>query len=536
MLAKPLLDDPPSDFNVDHSLAKELLNLSFEKRQAIQEEIHGVTCGAVEETKDLIDTSLAEFDSKINIRREQAEERVELDHPNLKNLLRNVCRKSSLSPGDAPSTGNQNCYLNKDSIRLRFLRCEMFDVDKAVERFICFLEFASEIFGDYVCEREIVFSDFSSQEATIIRNSRTQMLPFRDKSGRRVLVSVGNANFDIPLMMRLKITFFFYWQSSEDVETQRRGIVIAVWPFDEDGEGETWEKSIRPGMSKEIGPYQHRNNAGMPVRVASVQMYLKDTPFFRALSALYVFYGLSPERRQIYKVHFGEHTELLYAFGSYGISSDLLPVSFTGSVKFTHINAWINYQRAHEEQIKRGGHHDIEWVECPWPNDVIFRKGSTFRNNQGNIKYRLEIEKYSDEHAKANKKEKFEITHKIINEIEKVNGRFLEWSLDKQLWLVINERDRVRKKIAAAFKQCVRRKRKTESEVSKGDTKPKKIPHAKNFKQARNNVGLKDAVFCHHYCDQQRNNNMYVTEDVCMIEESFCFGKSFHETEGSYNL
>eukprot|EP00531_Pseudo-nitzschia_arenysensis_P001640 CAMPEP_0116142788 /NCGR_PEP_ID=MMETSP0329-20121206/15096_1 /TAXON_ID=697910 /ORGANISM="Pseudo-nitzschia arenysensis, Strain B593" /LENGTH=526 /DNA_ID=CAMNT_0003638049 /DNA_START=47 /DNA_END=1627 /DNA_ORIENTATION=+ len=526
MVSEPLLPDTPSDFSVDNCLSEELLKLSFKERQAIQEEIHGVGCGAITETPKLIKDSLEEFDEKVNALKEQSDERVELDNRNIKKLLRNVCRTNSFS-NDASNKAKVGCYLNDGDVRLRFLRCEMFDVDKAVERFICFLDFCSDIFGDYICEREMFLSDFNSQEVTILRNSRAQMLPFRDRSGRRVMVSVGDLNLHLPLKIRWKICMYFYWQSSSDIVSQRRGIVIALWPFDEDGGGEHWKKSIKPGF-KESSEYQQKNNAGMPVRVSSLQMYYKDTPFFHALSALYVFYGSTPERRAVYRAHYGEHTELLYKFGSYGISSDLLPVSFTGTLKFGHMTGWINYQRAYEEKIKRGGDGDMEWIECPWPNDVIFRKGSTFRNNRGNVIYRLMVERFSEEHVRSNKKQKFEITHTIIDEIEKCNGRFLEWSLEKQLWLVIKDRDRVRRKIAAAFKYSARTRKMGSFEVLKGDTnyKTTKILGDESFKQARKFENRKDFMFMERYSEQHANG---------LCEEGSCFGKSFHSTEANSN-
>jgi len=348
------------------------------------------------------------------------------------------------------------------------------------------------------------------------------LLPFRDRSGRRVLVAVGNVNFHVSLKLRLKIRMFQHWQSSADVVTQRRGIVILLWPFDEDGGDQTWAKTIRPGIGKNNGTYQRKSNAAMPIRVASYHFCYKDTPFFHALSALYFFHVLSPEKRAIFNAHFGDYTELLYTCGSYGIPTDLIPVSFTGSMKFGHMNEWINYQRAHEEKIKHGSEHDKEWVECPWPNDVILRKGSTFRNNQGNAIYHAIVAMYSEEHMRSDKKKKFEITHIIMNEIEKRDGRFLEWSVEKLLWVVIDDRDRVRKKIAAAFKQRVRRKRLQlgSSGALKGETNSNTTEAlgGTSFTQARNRDGqsLKDYYSMQNYSEQ--------SDDKC------CFGKPFHSS------
>ena len=160
-----LLNDPPSHFTVENSLNKEMMKLSFKDRVAIEEEIHGVRCGAVEETPKLLEESLREFDDKLNARKERGELTPEVDEFAVRKLLRNVVRtKTSRSDSTQDSLQKRNCYLNDDKTRVRFLRTESFDVEKAVQRFVGFLDFASEIFGDYICDREIRVTDFKGKE------------------------------------------------------------------------------------------------------------------------------------------------------------------------------------------------------------------------------------------------------------------------------------------------------------------------------------------------------------------------------------
>ena len=320
------MPDPPSQYSVENSISEELLRLSFKDRLAIEEEIHGVRCGAMEETPQLIAKSLRDFDNEINLRKEQAEATPELDHKNIRNLLRNVVRtdsshilqspsatinSSSLSSRVAPKNNSKEvkstCYLNDDNVRLRFLRCDGFDVDKAVERLIMFLDFNSDIFGDYICEREMSISDFhTKEEENHLKLSRTQYVQFRDRSGRRILVTVGTCNFHMDVVIRSKILMYLHWTVSEDIETQRKGVVILLWPFDEDGGGNLhWEKAIRPYLQKDASEYQLKLNSAMPVRVASRQMYFRDTPFWRALCSIYVFYSLKPHEKPLFKAHFG---------------------------------------------------------------------------------------------------------------------------------------------------------------------------------------------------------------------------------------
>jgi len=472
------LHDPPSHFTVDSSLAKELLKLSFKDRLALEEEIHGVHCGATEETSQLLVESLRDFDDKINDRKERAEARPEEDHQNARKLLRNIVRTSAVSTNTNASTETMpegsdsndttttsktaqlKCYLNDNIIRLRFLRSECFDVDKAVQRLVEFLDFGTELFGDYISERQIRLSDFNTrQEEAALRRSRQQYLPFRDRSGRRVMVNVGYCNFNIPAVTRFKILIFLHWVASEDVETQRKGIVIVVWPFDESErdnrreKNHTWENTIRPGMRDSANYFMKKHNIAMPVRTASIQYLCKDRPFFKTLSTLYFYYALTPQRQKLFKAHFGEHIELLYKLSTYGIPIDLIPISSTGVVKVGHMTSWLKFLQTREDGLKHGGEDSEEIVYCPLSYDVIIRKGSCFQHNLGNTFYRGLIEKYCLEHAKVDNIKKHAITLLVVTEIEKRKGRFLNWSRKLKTWIVLKDRNRVRLKIAAALKQ-----------------------------------------------------------------------------------
>jgi len=261
-----VLADPPSHFTVENSLATELLKLSFNDRSAIEEEIHGVRCLAVDETPELLGRSLREFDSELIARKKRGN-----PNPN-KYLLRNVISISSIETSKALASGSKqpssNCYLNDPNVRLRFLRCECFDVPKAVQRLLNFLEFTSELFGDFVAERPIRLSDFDTKkEESALHNTRYQYLPFRDRSGRRVLAAVGSCNYHLDIALRYKILMYLHWVVSEDIESQRKGVVIIAFPSNEEEYGEaSWEKIIRPGMKDQLRIYQKKHADAMTVR------------------------------------------------------------------------------------------------------------------------------------------------------------------------------------------------------------------------------------------------------------------------------
>ena len=167
----------------------------------------------------------------------------------------------------------------------------------------------------------------------------------------------------------------------------------------------------------------------------------------------------------------GNTTELRYALSSYGINEQLLPLSNTGTVKTTNHLRWVNAIRAkhNRDDQKRKAHggegrsykvnifldgdDGDEIVDCPGSRDVIFRKGPTFKKNPGNMHFRELIEQSHDQHTRASRKEKCRITWQILNAVEAKGGRFLDWCLSREMWVVATDREKIRKKIAATYKQ-----------------------------------------------------------------------------------
>jgi len=157
---------------------------------------------------------------------------------------------------------NQNqqqhwCYLNHVNTRLKFLRVEYFNVEKAVKRLINYLNFVYELW-DYKIDcfiacRPIQISDFNytiknkdkkdnknsknnknssssnSTEINSLLNPGFQYLPYRDQSGRRVCVTLGIGTNDPNTYV--KSILYMHWVASEDIETQQKGIVVIIWPL-----------------------------------------------------------------------------------------------------------------------------------------------------------------------------------------------------------------------------------------------------------------------------------------------------------------
>ena len=362
----PLFDPKPSDRTVEADISEELLKLSLFDRSAVEEEVHGVRCMAVQETPKLVTDGLREFDAElIRIKRERERvnhsQRRPEERESFGNVLRNVlepeekddyiyfsCCKNKYEEirmqhnncqHPAHPKKKSDCYLNDPSVRLRFLRCDCFDVKKAVDRFVSYLDFTQLLFGDFIAHRPCRYSDFQNDfdntcnhnkdELKSLLQSRLTYLPFRDRAGRRICCAVGHSNFKVDPALRLKIIMYMDWIVSEDIETQQKGIVIIAWPSGEEvpcapdkeserdniecdananeSQGEDiWERYIRPSLSKRDIWFQKRGFESTPLRIASIHFCAKDTSLYHIISSFYYF-GLNQDHKKRYKAQFGKH-------------------------------------------------------------------------------------------------------------------------------------------------------------------------------------------------------------------------------------
>lgn len=207
--AKQLNETENDPKSVDELMANELNKLSFQERETINEEIHGVDVrnAGVKESPELLRKSFEQLDAEL---RKLRSERVAFD-------------RSQRLFGDTT-------YLNTEKLRIMFLRCDLFDIKKAAKRLCDYAEVIHESFGDFALQRLPTLSDFNDLELRIIEAGRYQGLPGRDRAGRRIL---GNFAFDAPkefgVLSRLRVSIYVVMTFLEDVETQRKGAVAISW-------------------------------------------------------------------------------------------------------------------------------------------------------------------------------------------------------------------------------------------------------------------------------------------------------------------
>jgi len=386
-----------SPHSVDQILSEGLMQLSMKDRNVVEEEIHGVSTLApsTTESPDLVETSLQELSTELS------------KIPEDKKV---AYMESQLF---------QNTYVNTPEFRLRFLRCELFDVKRAAKKIVKFLDYASHLFGPAVLQRPMGMVDFTTEEKKWMQNF--QILPYRDQSGRAIRTWVGDfAMNQAPPVSIWKVVLYIEYCLSDCVEVQQKGIVNVIWVG-----ANKWTSTF----DWEMFGHLKRFYQAAPARTCCYHWCMPPLPpthpihMVRAAMAM----GL-PEEQQRIKFHIGNEIELMYKLKSYGIPVEYIPVTGTGKIKTAYMKQWMRNRKLLESA--RTSSIADPFVLCPSSNDVLFRKGIHVKCHPGNVMFESMIEEIMPSYSSASLKEKASITKGMISVVHQRGGRFLMWEKD----------------------------------------------------------------------------------------------------------
>ncbi|KAL3929378.1 MAG: hypothetical protein SGARI_004765, partial [Bacillariaceae sp.] len=159
---------------VDEWLSRDLNQMSFQDRNKVYEEIHGVANLCPEETPELLHRSLKELERALEAipahKKTAFQEAQRLaaapavastststspsgSHDRLYHYHQ---MGNSLSASVAPQSTS---YINDADFRLLFLRTEFFDAQKAADRLVKFLDLIKTYYGVVALQRPIRLSD-----------------------------------------------------------------------------------------------------------------------------------------------------------------------------------------------------------------------------------------------------------------------------------------------------------------------------------------------------------------------------------------
>jgi len=417
----------------------------------MNEEIHGVQTLASEETPEMLTAALDNLTAEI-----------------------------SMIPIKVAYDASQeltSTYVNTADFRLRLLRCHLFNAKKAASGMVLFLDVLLEIFGEFALRRPIQLTDFNREEMQVFRLGLQQLLPYRDRSGRRIYASVGGFGLTTPLLTRVKIIIYLNWAASDDVESQRKGMTSIVWPGSTSTAGDD-----SSGLKLNRIIFMKRIYESLPIRTCSIHMCLPDTPIHHAIRSVLIL-SMTPFRHRM-KFHVGEKIELQYSLKGYGLPIELIPLTDTGNVKTTYLKQWMKLRRILEvmkmteeknKQEQYGGGddgnnanddtsittntstissplHPLESIiECPGSYDVVFRSGTNMACHPGNVRFRCLIESKHEHPHIVSQTTQAELAEQLIEEIGMMSGRFLKWD-SRGYWTELKDRLQIHTKVALSIR------------------------------------------------------------------------------------
>jgi hypothetical protein len=141
-------------------LAQELYKLSFQEREKVFSDVHGVS-DVVEETQDFVAERLAGLESALaNIDSKPAYDQAKQQDPD---------------------------FVSNHDFLLKFLRADNFDPPKAAQRMIKYLDAKLVMFGPVRLAKKITLNDFTKEDMVVAQSGLGSILRLRDRAGRLVM-------------------------------------------------------------------------------------------------------------------------------------------------------------------------------------------------------------------------------------------------------------------------------------------------------------------------------------------------------------
>lgn len=158
-------------------LAKNLKQLSTKEREQVYFDLHGVS-DAIHETPDFLTEKLREFQERLDAK---------------------------------PDTPAYDLAHRKDAshvmsrvFRLKYLRADSYEADKAVDRMEGFLTIRIKLFGEDKVTGPITLDDLDEDDLKLAESGWVHRLPLRDRAGRLVTCMVPSLRGDASLESRVR--------------------------------------------------------------------------------------------------------------------------------------------------------------------------------------------------------------------------------------------------------------------------------------------------------------------------------------------
>ena len=330
--------------------AKELYEMDPSERQDITNEIHGVQSSrAIQETPEVISEGVQSL-------RDYIHQTMEFDLNTGEDFVPDVTKKAykRFMASELKEGGNEVPYIDRQKFLLKFLRACRFDIEKAGQRYFRCLQLMHELFGNISFKRPLMMMDLTNREVQYLKKGQMQLLPSRDRAGRRIFAFSGREDRTFTIREKYRTLSYLIDVCSEDETTQKLGLVSLQSPKIDPGDKPFGEKgmALRSERHKMLGglterEYYHKFQNAMPLRVSAIHYFGPETFLYKIGTSLILFL-LGKEERKILRFHGGSQMECNYSLKSFGINPDDVPVSDDKQIKNKKVAKFIAARKSIE--------------------------------------------------------------------------------------------------------------------------------------------------------------------------------------------
>jgi len=405
--------------------AREQYEMNPRDRQAASYELHGV-----ESRYDMV-----RYENPNNLNQALLKFDDELNNPGSSSI------SAKLKETYNRALSLNSSYVTSSDFRLMFLRSEFFQITKAVIRFCKCLNILVKYFGEISLLRQLLLSDLSKRELKLLKEGSMQLSQSRDSLGRRPLFLLGNCGGNYCPGERDRVGLYLIFQVlAEDVISQQNGLVTIHLISEDVYQGLGGAENIPKMARLYLSIFE-----ACPLRFSAIHFCFPKELIYRLLKPLLLF-AIGEMGRKVLKIHSGTSVEWMYSLSSFGVRSDDVPTTYSGTVKTRQHMRWIKVRSAMDKYIEDQAttHVDGDYcffyaskikpfphIQCPEINCVLFHNNGVAWEFPGNIKFRAFLDQaFSDNH---------EYTKHISNTEEDILNRIIRLALLRHFQFLLHD-------------------------------------------------------------------------------------------------
>lgn len=213
-----------------------------------------------------------------------------------------------------------------EAFKLTFLRCEVFNVERAVARYMKYWNARVELFGEEKAFLPMKIDGAMEDDAETIGLEYLQVANETDPDGRAILLFDFTKERGADPDSLLRVIWYQVHVALMKESCQKRGVV--VYARDRHSLAH-WRLSL----SKKI---VHAGRGVLPIRFAG--MHIINPPTFHRILLSVIKPALGKKLRNRFYTHSGSVDDLLKSLGKFGLGTiDLLPEMFGGQMTLVYL-------------------------------------------------------------------------------------------------------------------------------------------------------------------------------------------------------